>query len=82
VLSLFRDVLAASASIPVVFSPMLVDAASQRASISGDCMRMDVTAAGPDFAGSIPAAKRGIRSRSAYEHLRLLVPNRTIDIAA
>jgi len=35
-LNLFRDVLAASASIPVVFPPMLIDAEANGLSLSGD----------------------------------------------
>jgi Patatin-like phospholipase len=70
-LILFRDVVGASASIPVVFPADADRCRSERAPLPGDACGWRGDGAGPDAAGSIPVAKRRIRNRSAYEYLRL-----------
>ena len=57
-LNLFRDVVAASASLPVVFPPMLVTAEANGRRIPGDACRRRRDRACPDAAGGIPAARR------------------------
>jgi predicted acylesterase/phospholipase RssA len=91
-LSLFRDVIAASASIPVVFSPILIDAAAnghhfQEMHADGGVMEPVLTL--PEtFLLRNGALARGPRMNiyilvnNTVERDFQLVPNSTIDIAA
>jgi predicted acylesterase/phospholipase RssA len=91
-LNLFRDVMAASASIPVVFPPMLIDAAAgghrfQEMHVDGGVTAPVLTL--PEaFLFRNGAPDRGLRMNiyvlvnDKVERDFRLVPNRTIDIAA
>jgi predicted acylesterase/phospholipase RssA len=91
-LSLFRDVIAASASIPVVFAPILIDAAAhghhfQEMHADGGVMEPVLTL--PEaFLLRNGALTRGVRMNiyilvnNTVEREFQLVPNHTIDIAA
>jgi len=70
-LSLFRDVVAASASIPVVFPPILIDAEANGNRFSGDARGWGRNGARPDIAGGVSAAQRNARKRPANQHLHL-----------
>jgi hypothetical protein len=91
-LSLFRDVIAASASIPVIFAPILIDAAAnghhfQEMHADGGVMEPVLTL--PEaFLLRDGALARGLRMNiyilinNTVERDFELVPNSTIDIAA
>ncbi len=91
-LSLFRDVTAASASIPVVFPPMLIDAEAnghrfQEMHVDGGVTAPVLTLPEAFLLGSGPPA-RGLRMNiyilvnNKVERDFQLVPNSTTDIAA
>ena len=92
-LNLFRDVVAASASLPVVFPPMLVTAEANGRRFQEMHVDGGVDRAGPDIAGGIPAARRQtgqgrtdlqlyILINNKVEPEFQLVANSTIEIAA
>ena len=91
-LALFRDVIAASASVPVIFSPILIDAAAnghhfQEMHVDGGVMEPVLTL--PEaFLLRDGAFARGLRMNiyilinNTVEPDFQLVPNSTVDIAA
>ena len=87
-LNLFRDVMAASASIPVVFPPMLIDAEANGHRFQEIHVDGGVTAPVLTFLLRNGALARGLRMNiyvlvnDKVERDFQLVPNSTIDIAA